>query len=153
MYKIFSIITLLAVGLVMSGVAAQADDFMNASHQAVGLQVFANQSTSRTDQLASNVIYSAPINTALYRFKTATVQGIAVSGHTNAALSGTMGVYCGPTATGPFILTTGQWVNAAGASVSTTTNMTLDWQGTCPYLEFGWLKTSGEVSAWLFLGN
>ena len=153
MKKLFTFFTLLAVGLVVMVSAAQADDFMHSDHQAVGLQVFANQSTSRTDQLAGNVIYSAPINTSLYRSKTLMVQGIAVSGHVNAALSGTLAVYCGPTATGPFLQGTGLWTAAAGVALSTTSNTDIGWQSACPYIELGWLKTAGEVSVWLFLGD
>ena len=148
MKKLWTFFTLLAVSLVVMASAAQADDFMHASHQAVGIQVFTNFSAANGTQ-----VFSSPVNTSLYRFKSLMVQGVAVSGHTNTTLAGTLGVYCGPTAAGPFIQGTGLWTTAAGVALSTTSNTDIGWQSACPYIELGWTKTTGEVSAWLFLGD
>ena len=145
MKTFFSIIAILGI---FSGLAF-ADGWGSPAydHQAAVFQVFSNQSTSVTTSTGT------AYDVSKYRYKTVTVQGVAVSGHTNTSLSGTLTAYCGPTSTGPFIATTGIFTTAVGGPVSTTSNATLDWQGACQYLLLGWAKTSGEVSAWVSVGN
>ena len=106
-------------------------------------QIFSNVSTTTT---------STPIFVGMYRHKTLTVTGIAVSGHTAASLAGTVAVNCSPN-NSLFVAQTGDWTTAAGVALSTTSNTTINWTDACQWLELVWTKTTGEVSAWLSLGN
>ena len=106
-------------------------------------QIFSNVSTTTT---------STPIFVGLYRHKTLTVTGIAVSGHTAASLAGTVAVKCSPD-NSLFVAQTGDWTTAAGVALSTTSNTNINWTDACQWLELVWTKTTGEVSAWLSLGN
>jgi hypothetical protein len=134
------------VALAMTAGVALADSNWgyNGNPAALALPIFTNQSTTAT---------STPSLAANYRYKTAYVQGVAVSGHTNTTLSGTVAAYCGPTAAGPFLPCLGLTTTAAGAAVSTTSNAALTWVDANQFVEFIFTKTSGEVSVWLSLGN
>lgn len=140
------ILPTMCVVLAMMASAALADSNWgyNGNPAALAPQVFSNQSTSAT---------STVVQASNYRFKTLFVQGIAVSGHTNTTLNGTVAAYCGPTAVGPFNPCTGLSTTAVGGAISTTSNAVLTWADADQFVEFIFTKTSGEVSAWFSLGN
>ncbi len=99
-------------------------------------------------------VISAPIAANACRYKNAYVQGVAVAGHANSALSGTLAVLCSATGvTGSFVPCLGLTTTAAGAAVATTTNGMLTWQDAAQYTAFGWSKTAGEVSVYFSCGN
>lgn len=130
----------IAALLISAGSALAASN----DHQVVGVQVFTNMSTSKT---------SDPINVGNYRNKSLHVTGIAVSGHTATSLSGTLAVQCAPTYAGNYVAQTANWTTSAGAALSTTSNTIINWTDACQWMKLVWTKTSGEVSAWLGVGN
>ena len=132
------------LGILMVTGIASADIESDAAHQAVATPIFTNKSTSAT---------SAVFDVSRYRHKNLTVQGIAVAAHAAASLSGTVAAYCGPTPTGPFQAATAMATSAVGGAITTTANVSFNWTSACQYMEFIWTKTSGEVSAWLGVGN
>ena len=121
----------------------KADSWGGYGNPAAVTQIFSNVSTTTT---------STPIFVGLYRHKTLTVTGIAVSGHTATSLSGTVAVKCSAD-NSTFVAQTADWTTAAGVALSTTSNTNMNWSDACQWLELVWTKTSGEVSAWLSLGN
>jgi hypothetical protein len=137
----FKILLVMCVGLALTAGTALA---WGGNPAALAPQVFANQSTSAT---------SSVVNVTNFRTKTLSVQGVAVSGHSNTTLSGTVAALCGPTAAGPFVACSGLITTAAGAAVSTTSNATLTWTDSAQFMEVQYTKTSGECSVWLSLGN
>lgn len=96
---------------------------------------------------SSAAVYSAAYNVTGMNIKTLTVTGIAVAGHTPAALSGTVLVQCGPTSSGPWATCINN--NYAQTAASTTANGSITWMDASPYIRASWSKTSGQVKAWL----
>ncbi len=92
-------------------------------------------------------VYSSAYDVRMFKTKTVTVQGIAISGHTNTSLSGTVLIQCGPTSSGPW----NTCVNSSYAqtAISTTSNGTFTWSDAAAYIRASWAKTAGEVSVWL----
>jgi len=101
---------------------------------------FSNLSTT-----SSAASYSAAQNVRGYRTKTVQVQGVAIAGHANAALSGTVLVQCGPTSNGPWATCT----QSDRTAVSTTSNAILTWNDAAAYIRLSWAKTAGLVNAWI----
>ena len=147
-----SIITAFVIlGLIALASFSQADSnygYNGNPAAVVGTTIFSNYSAANGTAVTSPVI-----STGFYRVKTAQVQGIAVSGHSNTTLSGTLGALCAINAGGPFQACTGLYTTAIGGAVSTTSNAILTWTDASPYVEFSWTKTAGEVSVWMSLGN
>ena len=128
-----------------AGIACADSNYgYNGNPAALAPQVFSNQSTSAT---------SSVVQVSNYRIKTLFVQGVAVSGHTNTSLSGTVAALCGPTAVGPFTACLGQTTTSVGGAISTTSNAAVSWTDAAQFLEVQYTKTSGECSVWLSLGN
>ena len=103
-----------------------------------GFTPFSNLSTT------GSTVYSAAYNVEGFRSKTLQVQGIAVSGHSAASLSGTVLMQCGPTSNGPWTTC----LQTDRTAVSTTSNVILNWNDAAAYVRASWAKTAGEVSAW-----
>ncbi len=141
MFKIFSVLALLVI---TAGIANADSNWGYNGNPAALAVVFSNASTTQT---------STVINVTNYRTKTLFTQGIAVSGHTNTTLSGTVAALCGPTATGPFTACSGLVTTSGGGSISTTSNAVQTWIDSSQFLEVTFTKTSGECSVWLSLGN
>lgn len=97
---------------------------------------------------SGTAVKSAAYNVRGFKVKTVTVQGVAIAGHTDAALSGTVLVECGPTASGPWT-TCNQSQSSAGADVTTTANDTITWMDANAYIRASWAKTAGLVKVWL----
>jgi hypothetical protein len=96
---------------------------------------------------SGTAVKSSAVNVRGYNVKTVTVQGIAVAGHTNATLSGTVLVECAPTSAGPWNTCIAN--NYAQTAVSLTANGTQSWESASAYIRASWAKTAGEVSVWL----
>jgi hypothetical protein len=154
--KIFSIITLLAVGLILSAVAAQADGYGGYGKPTTTVPVFSIYSTPGASgvQVVSATIPASVFSANMCRVKTVYVQGVAISGHTNAALSGSMAILTSPTgATGSFVPLTGTYTTAVGGAMALTTNGALSWTGAEQYIALGWTKTAGNVTAYFSCSN
>ena len=96
---------------------------------------------------SGTAVKSSVFNVRGFGKKTVTVQGIAVSGHANAALAGTVLVECGPTSNGPWNTCIAN--GYAQTAVSTTSNAIFTWSDASAYIRASWAKTTGEVSVWL----
>ena len=111
-----------------------------AREDSVTIKVFNNMSTTGN---------STAYNTIGFRHKSMSVQGIAVSGHTAASLSGTVAAQCAPTASGPWQTCAG----ITGTAISTTSNGNFYWIDPFPFTRAAFTKTSGEVSVYFSFGN
>lgn len=100
---------------------------------------------------SGTAVYSSVINVTPFRKKTVTINGYAMAAKTEAALSGTALVQCGPTPSGPW--TTCVNNNYAQTAVSATANSTLTWEDVSSYIRVSWAKTAGRVSVWLNLSE
>jgi hypothetical protein len=92
-------------------------------------------------------VKSGAINVRGFKTKTVTVQGVAIAGHANAALSGTALIECGPTSSGPWTTCTAN--DYAQTAVSTTSNTNITFTNAAAYVRASWAKTAGLVSVWL----
>lgn len=102
---------------------------------------------SQYSATSGTAVKSSAINVRGFKTKTVTVQGVAVAAHANAALSGTVLVECGPTASGPWNTCVAN--DYAQTGITTTSNGTFTWSDAAAYIRASWAKTAGEVNVWL----